>query len=218
VAPDNSFKVQELTADITDAKMMARLFFGGRYNGKPRHVVLCVTLADGVTWAIDPAGAQYGQYKPVLRLSDYDRDYVANFPSCSAPHGSIASDTKSARSFSLPLMDIENYQIDQLHEWVFENVPIKHLLKVKTKEFVELKQSLVAHLAAAACDHVNLANGDSTSPAKITLLQHKSNPGLLSEHDRGRVERKKARMIADMGSQHPGLAPDSDIWSHVTFA
>jgi hypothetical protein len=218
VTPDNTFKVQELTTEISDSKMKARLYFAGKPIGKPPHVVLCASLPDGVTWAIDPAGAQYGQYKPVLRLSDYHRDYVSNFPHCSVPHGSIASVTKCQRELSLPLMDIENYQTDQLHEWVFQNVPIKHLLKAKPMEFVEFKQSLVAHLAAAARDHVNLTNGDITSPAKITLTQHQSNTGSLSEEDRGRVKRSKARKIADMGFTHPGLAADSDIWSHVTFA
>jgi len=197
--------------------MKVSLYFGSKYAAKPPHIVLRVTLADGSTWAVDPAGAQYGQCRPVMRFSDYQRDYVGGFPLPSMPHGGTAASIQSYRSLSLTLMEIENYQIDQLHEWVFENVAIKQLLKVKQAEFVELKQSLVAYLAAAARDHVNLTNGDLTSPAKTTLVKYQSNPGLLSAHDRGRLERRKARKIADMDFQHPGLAADSDIWSNVTF-
>jgi hypothetical protein len=216
VGSDNCFKnVQELTTILLDSKLKTRLHVGGKEIRSAPHVVLCVTLADGVTWVVDPAGTQHGQNKPVLRMSDYHRDYVADFPDCSVPHGSTASMTQACREFP-HLMEAENYQTDELHEWVFKNVALKHLLRVKPTEYEQLKKSLVAHLAAAARDHVNLTNGDPTSPAKIAGLQL-PNPGSLSEEDKGRMERRKARKIAAMEFTHPGLAADSDIWKNVTF-
>lgn len=216
---DNSWPVQELTTILFDAKLKTRLHFGANEIRSQPHVVLCVVLADGITYVVDPAGAQHGQHKPVLPMPDYHRQYAADFPSCSVPHGTAASTTKACIQYSPHLMDVENYQIDELHEWASKNVALKHLLKVKPTEYEQLKKSLVAHLAAAARDHVNLTNGDTTSPAKISLLKYQTNPGidLLSEEDRGRVQRRKTRMIEAMDFQHPGLAADSDIWSNVTF-
>jgi hypothetical protein len=218
VGSDNSFKnVQELTTILLDAKLKTRLHVGGKEIRSAPHVILGVQLSDGITWVVDPAGTQHGQNKPVLRMSNYHRDYVAEFPDCSVPHGSTASITQACREFP-HLMEAENYQTDELHEWAFKNVALGHLLKVKPTEYERLKKSLVAHLAAAARDHVNLTNGDSASPAKIVLMQHQTNPGSLSEEDRGRMERRKARKIAAMEFTHPGLAADSDIWKNVTFA
>ena len=137
---DNSWPVQELTTILFDAKLKTRLHFGAKEIRSQPHVVLCVVLADGITYVVDPAGAQHGQHKPVLPMPDYHRQYAADFPSCSVPHGTAASTTKACIQYSPHLMDVENYQIDELHEWASKNVALKHLLKVKPTEYEQLKK------------------------------------------------------------------------------
>ena len=41
------------------------------------HELLVVTLENDTAYVLDPAGAQYGQRKPVLTFEEYHREYVA---------------------------------------------------------------------------------------------------------------------------------------------
>jgi hypothetical protein len=123
-----------------------------------RHVVLCVTLVDGSTWAVDPAGAQHGQHKPVLRFSDYSRDYVAR-EVARQPYGTTAGSTFPSGVNALQLGENWSYQNDALYVWIRGNGAIRDLLKAKPSEYDRLKRLLVSHLAAAANVYVDLANG-----------------------------------------------------------
>jgi hypothetical protein len=195
---DNSFRVGEVPVEVLDARQKTRFHTadGEAFVNVP-HIVLRVTLADGNAWAVDPAGAQRGQYKAVLRFSDYNRDYVAQFPYPRMPYGSNASVVEATRKHCPHLMEIENYQIDELHEWAFKNIAVKNLLKVKPTEYETLKKSLVAHLATAAREYIKLARGDPTS--KLRFWKASSTTfGTLSKEQKEKVERKKARVMADV--------------------
>jgi len=142
---------------------------GETYSQVPQ-IVIRVTLADGSTWAVDAVGAQYGQYKPVPRFSEYKRDYVAGFPFPRMPYGSNASAIRGTRRQCPQLMAIEDHQVDELHEWIFKNATAKNLLKAKSTEFETLKKSLVAHLTTATREYVKLSRGDPTCQLRLLTV------------------------------------------------
>lgn len=161
-----------------------------------RHAVLCVTLKDGSTWVIDPTGAQHGQHKPVLRFSEYNREYIA-LELARNQHG------MGYTSFNPHRGEIEHgllsehwsHHVDELHEWVHKNVAIKQLLKVKSSEYENLRKTLVAHLATEAREYVKFNMRDPTSTARPIIFSSVENEK-LSEEDKGRAQRKKDRILA----------------------
>jgi hypothetical protein len=162
------------------------------------HAFLCVTLKDGSTWVIDPAGAQRGQHEPVLRFSEYDREYVAS-EIARNQHGT------SFKSFNPYRDNLEHallsehwsHHVVELHEWAHKNVAVNELLRVKSTDYESLKEALVTHLATEAREYVKLVIGDPTSKARPIYVRSFGNE-TLSEEDLGRAQRKKARIIAKM--------------------
>lgn len=168
------------------------------------HFVLRITLKDNSVWAVDLAGAQHGQRKPVLPFDDYDRDYIAKILNV-RPFGEGA---KRPRDFifrrhpgneilAMVLTENQDYQIDELAEWEYHNTTVQEVLKAKTDDFQKLKQELVDHLAMAAREYVKLAMRDSTSKAKLIIVKHQGVENMSAE-DKGRMERKRARKLAGM--------------------
>lgn len=228
--PGYPSKIEEVRVRVFDAKVnFRRHAFGNTGDAKvfTNHVVLRVTLTDGSTWAVDPAGAQHGQYKPVMRFSDYKRGYIAR-TTASKQHDEGPMLSMSADLFQgrLPegnwelwkLWEHWRYHAFELQEWARKNTPLVDIVKAKRGEYITLKQSLVAHLATAARDYVNLMNGDWASPAKITLPQYSMSPALLSQEDRGRLERKNARLTESMDPEVRELLKNQKkLFSHVIF-
>lgn len=169
------------------------------------HSVLRVTLKDGSAWVQDLAGAQHGQQKPVMPFADSDRAYIASILS-SREFGTSARSVQSVlkrHPGDLPLemrwSENQDYQIDELAEWEYHNVAVKELLKAKTDDHQRSKQELIDHLATAAREYVKYALRDPTSTARpLDVLVMNGNTENLSEEDKGRVERKKARKMARM--------------------
>lgn len=92
-----------------------------------------------------------------------------------------------------------DHQEDELEEWLFFHVPVNTIISANAAEFQNLKNMLVTHLGTAAREYVKFARGDSTSTAKPIVTF--KNPKELSEEDRGRMERKKARQLARMSPE-----------------
>jgi hypothetical protein len=173
--------------------------------GEPSHHIILVTLKDGSKWAVDLAGAQHGQSKPVLRYAEYKRDYVAKVTG-RRPYGTNAMhpeypickrNTKTGIIAAIPLLDNMTYQIDELEEWIFHNMAVKKVLEADGTQYQALKKSLVECLATAALERVKLHCQDPTSKAKPIYVN--DGPGVtMSEEDRGRMERKRLRRLAEM--------------------
>lgn len=190
---------------VFDAKVSMYRHFGSEPDGTfvTTHHVLCLTLKDQSTWAVDLAGAQHGQYHPVLSFDDYSRDYVAKIlhrqlygadserpekPVCSR-HGLDGYDK------AVDLAWNTDYQLDELCEWEHHHQPIGAMLKAKEADYQASKMQLVSTLATAAREYVKLTKEDPTSKAKPIW---RANPGEppLSKEDQERVDRKDARYMA----------------------
>lgn len=171
------------------------------------HHVLRVTLKDNSTWAVDLAGAQHGQYKPVLPFSDYDKVSIAKILE-TRPFGASEGQSEipvNARNpgnmfVALSLIDNTSHQADEFAEWEYHHATVQGLLKAKSDLYQTLKAQLVKHLATQAREYVKLALGDPSSKARLITV---SDVGIesMSEDDKGRMERKKARKLASMDTQ-----------------
>jgi len=159
------------------------------------HVLLCATLADGSTWALDPAGAQHGQYKPVLPFSDYVREYVVSEVARN-PHGTAANLTHYYGPNTLQLCENWSYQNDELHAWIYQNGTVENLLKAEPSEYDRLKKLLVSNLAVAAHDYVNIANGYTVTWVRLPQKDHLRDFETLSKDNKRVVEIKRARINA----------------------
>jgi hypothetical protein len=231
IMPGYPSKVEEVRVRVFDGKVKMRRHAFRKTGGTvlpTNHVVLRVTLADGSTWAVDPAGAQHDQYKPVMRFSDYSRGFIAQI-TASRQHDEGLKLSLSPVLFQgrLPEGNFDawtiwehwRYQAGELWEWEYKHTPIADIVTAKREEYITLKKSLVAHLTAAARDYVNLINGDPTSPAMITLPQYCIAPGLLSEEDRGRNERRIARIVASMDPEKRKMAENKEgLYGNIIFA
>ena len=171
------------------------------------HHVLRVTLKDNSTWAVDLAGAQHGQYKPVLPFSDYDKVSIAKILE-TRPFGAskgrpdIPVNARNPGNI-LPAISLTGnmiHQVDELAEWEYHHITVQGLLKAKSDVYHTLKAQLVNHLATQAREFVKLALGDPSSKARLITV---SDIGIesMSEDDKGRMERKKARKLASMDTQ-----------------
>lgn len=101
---------------------------------------------------------------------------------------------------AMQLEESFSHQRDELAEWVYHHVTIPELLKSKREEYLSLKTQLVAHLATQAREYVKLTQGDPSSTAKLIVVK---NHGVedMSDEDKGRMERKRIRMLAGMDDE-----------------
>jgi hypothetical protein len=171
------------------------------------HHVLRVTLKDASVWVLDLAGAQYGQHKSVIAYPEYKRDCI-NEVVTSRPFNlhnqfgdyhlqrcpTLGAD---ARDSVLSLWQNLSYQQDELAEWEFHHIAVNELLKAKTEDYQKLRSELVHHLGTAAREYVkhDLKDPNSTAkPITVTNFGHDK----LTDEEKGRMERKKARKLAAM--------------------
>lgn len=172
------------------------------------HHLLRATMKDGSKWVVDLSGAQHGQHQPVLRAKDYKREYIEKvvhrreYGSIYDHAGMVVNErdpkigSKAARAF----LENVDYQEDELAEWQHRNsVTIRDILLADDQTYQNLKNSLVSHVATAAREYVKLARKDPTSKAKRIIVTN-TNAEDVSEEEKGRQERKRARKLVKM---HP---------------
>lgn len=180
------------------------------------HHILRVTLRDNSTWAVDLAGAQHGQHKPVLPFSDYDEVYIAKILE-TRPFGAsqgrtdIPVNMRNPGNMFLALSLVENtsHQADELFEWEHHHVTVQDLLKAKNDVYLPLKAQLTSHLATQAREYVKFAANDPTSKARLITV---SDVGVenMSGEDKGRMERKKARRLASLDPKTRSLFEEQE--------
>jgi hypothetical protein len=180
------------------------------------HHVLRVTLKDNSTWAVDLAGAQRGQYKPVLPFSDYDKVSIAKILEirpfgASEGRSDIPANARNPGNMFVALSLIENtiHQADEFAEWEYHHVTVQGLLKAKSDVYQTLKAQLVKHLATQAREYVKFAANDPTSKARLITV---SDVGVenMSGEDKGRMERKKARRLASLDPKTRSLFEEQE--------
>jgi hypothetical protein len=170
------------------------------------HHVICVTLKDGTTWVVDPAGAQHRQNQPVIPFDKYKQDFVAKVLA-RRPYGSSKdhlgnfTGERHPREAWYEAVDVKlgfimEHVSDEFEEWLIEHVSLKDLIKASASNYSRQKGMLVAHLATTAREFIKLCNGDPTSTAR--LINPNTNLAKLSEKDRQRMARKQTREMADM--------------------
>lgn len=170
------------------------------------HHVICVTLKDGTTRAVDPAGPQHRQNKPVMPFDKYKQDLVAKILA-RRPYGSSKDHLENFTSERHPrqawheavdvkLGFIMEHVTDEFEEWLAEHINSEDLIKASASDYSRLKAELVAHLATIAREFLKLSNGDPTSTTRLIDLN--ANPAKLSEKDRQRMARKQTREMASM--------------------
>ena len=156
---------------------------------------------------MDLAGAQHGQHNPVVPFADYARDNIATILEV-RPSGTKSRDAKVPVLIRNPgnsavaeqLAEILDHTVDELAECEHRHLSVQDLLKAESELFTTLKNDLMRHLTREAREYVKLVQNDRTSKAKsITVKSH----GLehMSEEDKARMERKKARRIAGMEAE-----------------
>lgn len=204
-------QIEEVDVQVLDSRLLLH-----RHSTKDTtapatqsiHHVICVTLKDGTTWAVDPAGAQYRQNQPVIPFDKYKQDFVAKVLA-RRPNGSskdhLANFTNERHpreawyeAVDVKLGFIMEHVSDEFEEWLIEHVSLKDLIKASASDYSRLKAKLVAHLATVAREFIKLSNGDPTSTARLINLN--ANPAKLSEKDKQRMARKQAREMAAMDS------------------
>jgi hypothetical protein len=168
------------------------------------HHILRVTLKDKTVWAVDAAGAQHAQHNPVVPFANYQRDSIAKILD-TRPFGTNARNihvpvlARNPGGLMLAMQLEENlgHQIDELAEWEHHHVTVPELLKTKREGYLALKKQLVEHLGTQAREYVKLTQRDPSSTAKLILV---SNHGIedMSDEDKGRMARKRARRLAGM--------------------
>lgn len=176
----------------------------------PTHHILRVTLKDKSVWAIDVAGAQHAQHNPVVLFANYARDYIAAIVA-TRPFGTSARnihDPINTRNpgklnniiLALQLGENLSHQIDELAEWEHHHVTVPQLLKAKREVYQSLKTKLVEHLATQAREYVKLDRGDPSSTARPIVVKNQGVEN-MSDEDKARMERKRAREMAGMDAE-----------------
>lgn len=148
------------------------------------HHVLRVTLRDQSAWAVDIAGAQHGQCRPVLPWDDYRRENVAEVvrrrPFAFDLDGLATSvDRRHPEGIDnmpfpdnmpvfLQLNENIDYQASALQEWT-SNHDLGNLLKAKAAEFQSSKSRLVSLLATAARDYRKFQMQEPGSKLKMKV-------------------------------------------------
>lgn len=170
------------------------------------HHIICVTLKDGSTWAVDPAGAQHLQNQPVLPFDKYKQDFVAKvlgrrpYGSSKLHLGNFTSERHPRQEWyeavDVKLGFIMNHITDELEEWLLKHAGIKDIIKASASDYSRQKAVLVAHLVTTGREFIKLCNGDRTSTTKLIDLNDRS--VTLSEEDKQRMDRKRARNMAAM--------------------
>lgn len=170
------------------------------------HHVICVTLKDGTTWAVDPAGPQHRQNKPVMPFDKYRQDLVAKILarrpySSSKDHLENFTSERHPRQAWYEAVDVKLgfiiiHVTDKFEEWLAEHISFEDLIKASASDYPLLKAQLVAHLATTAREYIKLSNGDQTSTT--TLINPNANAARLSEKYRQRMGRKQTRKMPNM--------------------
>jgi hypothetical protein len=171
------------------------------------HHILRVTLKDRSVWALDVAGAQHGQHNPVVPFTRYARDSIAKILATRAFGTSSRNihDPVNTRNpgnpgnilFMLQLSQTLENQIDELTEWEHQHVAVPELLKVKREAYQSLKTTLVAHLATQARESLKHIQGDPSSTYRPIVVSSYGMEG-MSDEEKSRMERKRARKVAGM--------------------
>ena len=209
-------KIEELDVCVLDSHVLVR-----RHSTKDTtvpitqsiHHLICVTLKDGTTWAVDPAGAQHYKHQPVLPFDTYKYDSTAKILA-HRPYGSSKLELGNFTSERHPHQEwyeaidvklgfIMDHVTDELEEWQHEHGSISDLIKAKASEYSRDKAKLIAHLVTTAREYIKLCNGDPTSTAKVIDLNARS--GNLSEEDKQRMKRKRDREMALMDPSVRGM-------------
>lgn len=173
------------------------------------HHLICVTLKDGTTWAVDPAGAQHGQIQPALPFDKYMHGFVAKVLA-RRPYGSgkehldtFTSERHPREEFIesafIKLGFIMRHVVDELEEWQFKHASIKDIIKANASDYSSLKAMLVAHLVTVTREFIKLSKGDLTSTTKLIDTNSKSPD--LTEEDKQRIKRKRDRQMASRDSR-----------------
>lgn len=202
-------KIEEVDVRVLDSCVLLR-----RHSTKDKtvpitqniHHIICVTLKDGITWAVDPAGAQHRNHQPVLPFHKYKHDSIAKVLA-HRPYGSSKLELGNFTSERHPYQEwyeaidvklgfVMDHVTDELEEWQHKHGSIGDLVKAKADEYLRNKAMLVAHVVTAARESIKFCNGDPTSTAKVIDLNARS--GNLSEEDKQRMQRKRDREMAAM--------------------
>lgn len=208
-------KVEEVDLRVFDSRVLLHRHYLGDTAvpvSQNIHHVIYVTLKDGTAWAVDPAGAQHGQNKPVVPFDEYNRDFVAKILA-RRPHGDskVESERFTIERHPRDTWNIVALQMysnlehveDEVEEWQLTHTSIENIIKTNSSDYQRLKSMLVDHLATAAREFLKYINGDPTSTTKLIDLN--APPNDLSEEDRLRMERKRHREMAAMHPSHREL-------------
>lgn len=208
--------VEEVDVRVFDSKIKVLRHTSGLATTTLQrvHHVLRVKLKNGAVWVIDPAGAQYGQLKPAIPYDEYHRDYVAAILDC-RPYGfckywngdytaSRHSKDFANHIFSLMLNQISEHVADELAEWQFHNCSLATIVKAADGEFHRLKAMLLDHATVAAREMVKWVNEDPTTKAKPQPCNLVHQYEYLSEEDKARFDRKRARDPARIKAKQEG--------------
>lgn len=164
-----------------------------------------MTLKDGSGWIIDPAGAQYGQDRPVVPAPRYNPMFVDKILSCrdygkSKLYSERFINERHPGDFlnlvAIQLSSNLDHVVDELYEWQLQHGSIEDIIKADSGGYQSRKSMLCTHLVTTAREFIKYANGDPTSTARP--INPNANPADLSEEDRLRMQRKQARTMADM--------------------
>jgi hypothetical protein len=206
-------KIEEVDVRVLDSRVLLH-----RHSTKDTtapvtsslHHIICVTLKDGTTWAVDPAGAQHRQNQPVLPFDEYKEDFVAEVLG-RRPYGSSKRDLGNFTSERHPRQEwyeavdvklgfIMDHITDELEEWQLKHASLKDIIKAGASDYSCQKAVLVAHLVTTAREFIKLCNGDPNSTTKLIDLNSRS--ANLSKEDKQRMDRKRAR---DMAAMNPSV-------------
>jgi hypothetical protein len=97
----------------------------------------------------------------------------------------------------LELSQTIEHQIDELTEWEHNHVAVPKLLKTKREAYQSLKTELVAHLATQARESLKRIQGDPSSTYRPIEVKNFWTEN-MSDEDKARMERKRARKMAGM--------------------
>jgi dGTP triphosphohydrolase len=97
----------------------------------------------------------------------------------------------------LELSQTLEHQIDELTEWVHNNVAVPKLLKAKREAYQSLKTKLVADLARQARESLKSVQGETSSTYRPIEAKNFGTEN-MSDEDKARMERKRARKMAGM--------------------
>lgn len=194
---------------VKESRLLMRRHTAGHAGNTSQniHHLIRVTLKDGTAWAIDPAGAQYGQLKAILPFFEYDHHYVAKILA-RRPYGAnekypekFIQERHPQDKLLLFRVFAQNrileYVVDELAEWKFKHVTVETVVKSAEVEYQRLKLMLLEHLKTSARECVKWSSGDTTSSAR-PILAHDTTGEDLPEEEKMRIKRKHMRRLASM--------------------